>query len=57
MIGIYKINNTLKKALKNIQSRFFHGSICAQRGFFMTKEDGDNLRKKITNNPYKHKTP
>ena len=47
-IGIYRINNTLNKALKNLQSRFFRGSICAQRGFYMTKEDTDNLRKKVT---------
>lgn len=38
----------IKKALKNIQSRFFSGSVTAQRGFFITKEDADDVRKKVT---------
>ena len=38
----------LKEAIKNIQSRFFRGNISAQRGFFITKEEADDLRKKVT---------
>ncbi len=38
----------IRKALKNVQSRFFRGNISAQRGFFITKEEADDLRKKVT---------
>lgn len=37
----------IRKALKNVQTRFFRGSVCAQRGFLITKEDADDLRKKV----------
>lgn len=37
----------IKKALKNIQSRFFRSNVAAQSGFYITKEDADNLRKKV----------
>ena len=35
------IEQLIRKALKNVQSRFF-------RGVFITKEDADDLRKKVT---------
>lgn len=38
----------IRKALKNIQSRFFTNNLNAQRGFFITQEDADDLRKKVT---------
>jgi hypothetical protein len=47
-------NKTLQQRLKNIQSRFFSGNILAQRGNYLTKEEVDELRSKVTK-PFKSK--
>ena len=44
----YTLILSTEQLIKNIQSAFFTGSICAQRGFFITKEEADDLRKKVT---------
>jgi outer membrane protein assembly factor BamE (lipoprotein component of BamABCDE complex) len=47
-------NTTLKQKLKNIQSKFFNENILAQRGNYLTKEEVDELRSKVTK-PFKSK--
>ena len=42
------IEEILKKVLKNVQASFFHGNINARQGRFITKEEADDLRKKVT---------
>lgn len=41
-------NQALKQKLKDVQSRFFNGNVAGQKGRFVTKEDADNLRDKVT---------
>ena len=43
-----KVEEIIKKAIKNIQSSFFHGNTNARQGRFITKEEADDLRKKVT---------
>ncbi len=43
-----------KQKFKKIQSRFFSGNVLAQKGNYITKEEIDELRKKVLK-PFKSK--
>ena len=42
------LNRTEESELKKIQSRFFSGNVLAQKGNYLTKEEVDELRERVT---------